>query len=211
MFFDNDITITVREEIFMKNIPYHEARLITNLRQLFYESCELYKDNIAYLSKGNGAEYKEIKYSQVLEDVNALGTALIDLGLKDKKIALIGENRYEWSISYFSVICGTGTIVPLDRALQPYEIENCLKRAEVSAVIFSDKLEEKVSEMFEKITSIKHLITMGSTSKNSKILSISDLVKKGKDLLRSGNSDFLDATIDETALASLLFTSRYYI
>ena len=191
----------------MKNIPYYYARPIADLRQMFYESCELYKDNVAYLSKDEGPDYREIKYSQVLEDVNALGTALIDLGLKDKKIALIGENRYEWSISYFSVICGTGTVVPLDRMLQAYEIENCLKRAEVSAVIYSDKLEEKVEQTIEKIDSVKYLITMGKTSKNNKILSIHDLVKKGKELVNAGNTKFTDTTVDNTALATLLFTS----
>ena len=30
-----------------------------------------------------------------------LGTALIDMGLKDKRIAVIGENRYEWEIGVF--------------------------------------------------------------------------------------------------------------
>ena len=208
---NSDITILVKEVIYMKKIPYHEARPISNLKQMFYESCELYKDNVAFLSKDEGTEYKEIKYSQVLEDVSALGTSLIDLGLKDKKIALIGENRYEWSISYFSIICGTGTVVPLDRMLQPYEIENCLKRAEVSAVIYSDKLEDKIEQMIEKIPSIKYLITMAHESKNNKTLSIHDLVKDGKELIKKGNTDFTNAEIDETALASLLFTSRNYI
>ena len=30
--------------------------------------------------------------------IDALGTALIDIGLKDKRIAVIGENRYEWEM-----------------------------------------------------------------------------------------------------------------
>ena len=79
------------------------------------------------------------------------GTALIDLGLKDKRIAVISENRYEWAISYLSVITGTGVVVPLDRQLPEREVENCIRRAEVSAIIYSNKLSETITEIGKNI------------------------------------------------------------
>ena len=48
--------------------------------------------------------YTPILYSQVKSDMDELGTALIDLGLKNEKIAIIGENRYEWANSYLAVV-----------------------------------------------------------------------------------------------------------
>jgi len=188
----------------MKNIPLYKDRHITNLRQMLYESCELYKDNVAYLSKDENKKYQEIKFGQVLEDVKALGTALIDLGLKDKRIALIGENRYEWSISYLAVICGAGVIVPLDRMLPEQEISNCLKRADVSALIYSDKLDEKIDNIKNKFENIKYFITMG---KEDSVLSIAQLVQKGKELIKNGDKRYEEVEIDENVMATLLFTS----
>lgn len=79
-----------------------------------------------------------------------MGTAFIDLGLKNKKIALIGENRYEWSITYLSAVNGTGVIVPLDKELPANEIELLLKRSKADAIIYSDSVRDKIEPLCEK-------------------------------------------------------------
>ena len=74
--------------------------------------------------------------------VNYLGTALISLGLKNKRIAVIGENRYEWELAYLSIVCGTGIVVPLDKSLPANELEELIERSEVEAIFYSRKYEE---------------------------------------------------------------------
>ena len=110
-----------------------------------------YANNIAYKYKKNleekPAKYIEKKYSQVVKDVKALATALLDMGFKGKRVALIGENRYEWVISYLAVTCGGMVIAPLDKALPDKEITSLIKRSEVDAVIY----EKKHQELFEKL------------------------------------------------------------
>ena len=96
-------------------------------------SAEIFAEEKAYLVKDvPGGEYRPILYSQVKKDVDALGTRLIDLGLKGTKIAVIGENSYKWVVSYLGTVNGTGVIVPLDRELPPQEIIHLLERAGVS-------------------------------------------------------------------------------
>ena len=69
------------------------------------------------------------------------------MGFKGKRIALIGENRYEWVLSYLAVTCGGMVIAPLDKALPDKEITSLIKRSEVDAVIY----EKKHQELFEKL------------------------------------------------------------
>jgi len=191
----------------MKNIPYLKVRKVSNIKQLLNESCEEFKDRIAYYVKNGTKEYTTIKFAQVLEDVNALGTEFINLGLKDKKIAVIGENRYEWAISYLATINGTGVVVPLDRQLPVNEIKNCLKRAEVTAVIYSGKLDDKIAEVEKELDDVKVFIGMDLQEDNGKYLSLSKLIAKGKELVVNGDKRFIDAKIDEEAMSELLFTS----
>ena len=110
-----------------------------------------YANNVAYKYKKNPEEkpvkYVEKKYSQVVKDVKSLATALLDMGFKGKRVALIGENRYEWVISYLAVTCGGMVIAPLDKALPDKEITSLIKRSEVDAVIY----EKKHQELFEKL------------------------------------------------------------
>ena len=122
----------------MKN-RVNKVRPIKDLKDMLNSSVELYGDKAAFLSKPKGGTaYEPISYKQFKSDVDAMGTALIDLGLKNGKIALIGDNRYEWSISYLSVVNGTGIIVPLDKELPANEIELLLQRSQADAVIYSE-------------------------------------------------------------------------
>ena len=191
----------------MRNKPLYEVRDIENLKQMLEESAKLYKDNTAYLVKNDKKEYINIMYPQVLDDMNALGTALIDLGLKGKRIAVIGENRYEWAISYLAVINGVGVIVPLDKQLPQNEIISCMERAEVDCVIYSGKLQETIDVIAEMEDMASFYINMDLENEDGKYLSLKKLINKGKELVKSGNSEYINAKIDIDDMAELLFTS----
>ena len=192
----------------MKTINYYDVREVKNIKQLVNDSCEIYKDKAAYLVKREGIEgYQEIKYSQVKEDVDALGTALLHLGLNGNRIAVVGENRYEWAISYLATITGVGVIVPLDRQLPENELENCIKRSNVSAVMYSNKLEDSINKLFTKFENVEKYICFDDINDNGKFASLTKLIQLGKELLKKGETEFLDAKIDEEAMAEMLFTS----
>ena len=122
-----------------KDIIHYDVRKIIDVKDLINSSAEIYQDKAAYLVKNSLREYEEVSFNTAKKNMDELGTALINMGLKGEKIAVIGENRYEWAISYLGVICGTGIVVPLDRMLPEKEIESCLVRGEVSAVIYSGR------------------------------------------------------------------------
>ena len=94
-------------------VKYKESRHITDIKHMIETSAELYGDNTAFMQKDrNDSPYRKITYREMLEDVNDLRTALIAKGLKGKRIAVIGENCYQWAVSYLAAVCGTGIVVP---------------------------------------------------------------------------------------------------
>ena len=102
----------------------YESEEYNNIREVLDNAFTNYPDNVAFkLKETNGKQvtYKEIKYKDFQNDINAIGTALINLGLKDKRVAIIRKNRYEWILSYVSVLNGTGIAVPLDKGLPEEE------------------------------------------------------------------------------------------
>lgn len=78
------------------------------------------------------------------------GTAFIKIGLKGKRIAVIGENRYEWGLSYLAITCGTGIVVPLDKSLPENEIQSLIERSEVEAICYSKKYDEIMKNLKDK-------------------------------------------------------------
>lgn len=187
---------------------FYNFRYINDLKDMLNSSAELFADKRAYLVKDvPGGEYRPILYKEMKQDVDALGTRLIDLGLKGKKIAVIGENSYRWVISYLGTTNGTGVIVPLDRELPPMEIANLLKRAEVSAIIHSEKLTETVDAALAEVTGIQYRINMAAKEHRDRVLSFDKLLEEGTALINQGDRRFLDAQIDREEMCSLLFTS----
>ncbi|MEG1931430.1 MAG: AMP-binding protein, partial [Anaerovorax sp.] len=116
-------------------------------------------------------------------------------------------NRYEWVVSYLAVTNGTGVAVPLDRELPEMEINHLLRRAEVSAVIFSSKVERTILQAVKGIDHLKFLIGMDRTEHDERTLSLKQLIRKGKKLIFEEKRYFIDAEIDREALCSILFTS----
>ena len=174
---------------------------ITDLKDMLKKSGEKYGEKIAYkIRQENG--YKEITHSEVRKMVDGLGTKLIDMGLKNKRIAVIGENRYEWEIAYLSIVCGTGTVVPLDKSLPENELESLIERSKAEAIICSQKYVEIL-----KKTKLKYIISMDLENDNDGIISQKRLISEGIQLVKSGDTSFINAKIDNEKMSIMLFTS----
>ena len=121
---------------------------------------------------------------------------------------MIGENCYEWCVSYLAVVTGTGIVVPLDKALPANEIESLILRSEVEAIFYTDKYDGIMKEIKEKNnTKIKYFISMKLDKNENDVYSFKQLIEEGKALLENGDRRFLDAEIDPNVMGIMLFTS----
>ena len=122
------------------NNEIYEADEISNYRELVNRSAEKYPNNVAYKFKQNlgktNQKVIEKTYKEVREEIEALGTMLLNMGLENKKVALIGNNRYEWCESYFAITTSNIVVVPLDKALPNQEIRSLIERSKADAVIY---------------------------------------------------------------------------
>lgn len=198
-------------------VKYKDSRPITDLKHMIETSTRKYSKNIAFYQKfKKDGEYEKITYQEMLNMVNGLGTALIDAGMKGKRIGIIGDNSSQWAVSYLAVVCGTGVAVPLDKELGPMELKHLLIQAEVSCVIFSGRFRETFQRIKESgETKLELLIDIdaeGGTEdaiiwNPEETIAWNPLVRKGIDLMREGDRHFLDAQINKDEMAVLLFTS----
>ena len=186
----------------------YDAQKFNTIRDYIYAAIEKYPNNNAFIIKnknGNDVTYTKITYKMFEKDLKSLGTALINLELENKRIAIIGKNRYEWVLSFVATLCGVGITVPLDKGLPPQEIELSLKRAKVDAVIFEDEYTNIMKDI-QKNSDIKEFICMNSSCDGTfKVLS--DLINEGKVLLDNGDTRFENHKINPDDIASIIFTS----
>lgn len=197
-----------------KAVMYKDGRAVTDLKNMLETSAAIYGDKVMYHQVMPGDnKFSEISYKDVLKHVQGLGTSLIQLGLKNSHISIIGPNCYEWAESYHAVTGGTGIVVPLDKELATDEFEHLCMEGEVEAVITCSR---HFTEIFKEIknkntTPLKIIIgidvTEADEDTNNGIYSWHKLRSDGMELVQDGDRSFVDARIRNTDLAAIIFTS----
>ncbi len=181
---------------------------INDLKDMLNKTGKLYADRPAYKIKVEEGKYQTYTHKEVRDMINNLGTALINLGLKGKRIAVIGENRYEWEIAYLSIVCGTGIVVPLDKSLPANELELLIERSDIEAIFYTKKYSDIIQNIkFSEKNKLKHLISMDNDENCEGIYSQKELIREGKKLIEEGNNEFLNVKINPKEMEIMLFTS----
>lgn len=192
----------------MRNETFFEYPVFDNIKQVIYHSIKKYPNNIAFKIKekeNNEIKYIDITYTDFINQVNNLGTGLFNIGLKGKRVAILSKNRYEWALSYVSLLLGGIIAVPLDKGLTDVEIENSIIRSKVDAIIYEEKYAEVIDKIkLNKESNLKEFICMDKIE-NAKY--IKDIIEVGKKEIENENREFIDFEIDSKALATLVFTS----
>ena len=184
-----------------KSIKYYEE--ISNFRELVkrYESFD--DDNVAFKYKKD-KQIHEITYKQFVEDIKKVAEKVLDSDVK--RVAVIGNNRYEWVITYLGVTTAGRIIVPLDKALTDKEIEKLLQRSGVDAIVYDEKYENAVNEAIAQGCNIKYKICMDNIEKDG-VLKFETMLQDGEDIIKSGKTKYDDVKIKENEMYVMLFTS----
>ena len=189
----------------------YEVTTYKTIKEVFEKSIKLYENRPFILEKFNHKDEKftEITYGQFGKDVIGLVTGLNKiLKLKGKRVVIIGENTYYWYVSYMGMLCSDAIAVPVDKELPVNEIENVIKRAHASCVIYSRKKEEVIKKVKDNLPDVKYFVKMNSDDEvNQKDVGIEYIIEEGKSLLADGDNYYSNVNIDPEEFKLLIFTS----
>ena len=193
----------------MSRERYFEATEFKTIKEIIYNSADVYGNNTAFILKhkdGKDVTYENKTYKDLLEDVNSFGTELYELGYENKRIAIVGRNRYEWVVTHLANLLGGMVSVPLDKELQVDELESCLIRSKADIVVFDEKYIDNIEEIKKRgNTNLCDYICMSNLNGYKNFW---DLKDQGEKLLKEKErKEFEDAEIDPYKMSILLFTS----
>lgn len=192
-----------------KDEVFFEYPEVKDIREIIRYTESRYPDNTAFVIKNKenpkNITYRNVSYKEFNQEYRNFGTGLYNLGLKNKRIIIISKNRYEWGLSYITILLGGMIAVPLDKSLTEKEIENSILRSKADAIIF----EKEFIDIIEKVrakgeSNLREYICM---DENEEFKSIASIMKKGKEILDAGNTEYDNVEIDPDKMSVLLFTS----
>ncbi len=184
----------------------HEKREWANLRELVEYAADNYGEKTAfsYRLKASAKEIQKVSYIKFRDEVRALATELISMGVEGKHCVIIGKNSYEWILTYYSVLIAGGVLVPLDRDWLADDLAETAATADIAYLFCENELKEKADVVIEKTgleTPVVYLT--GAEDENT----LEKLVKSGAEKFAQSSDAYFNKEIDVERLSLLVFTS----
>ena len=192
-----------------KKIKLNQVTKVTSIKEMLNLAVKESGEKIAFEYKSETEKEKiiQVTYKEFANDIKQLGTALANIGMHDKHIAIIGENSYKWLTVYLTVLQSTGVFVPIDKELTVKDIINVLKHSDSEVLFYSEKYEKWIPQIKEELPNIKFFIGLNKTEDDANILSYNKLKENGKKLLNQESKIYTDLKDDENNLKLLVYTS----
>lgn len=178
---------------------------IKTLRELLTYSLTNYANENAFLIR-NKEGYDSINYSKFVNDTFSLASYFVEKGYNGHQIALIGENSYQWVVTYLAAACAGAVIVPIDKELQSEEIAELAKNSESVAIIYSDAYRNVITEVVNYFNSIDCYV-IGKKSDKLPHASLDDLISEYSHAKEENYKDMFAVELDSNKMCSIVFTS----
>lgn len=185
-----------------KSTKLFEVPQIKTIQELLLNSASVYQDKLA-MEDLTETPISKVTYNELLKNVLKYGSALKKLGLKERShIAIIGENRVQWAISYLTCMTFNYVCVPIDRNLTQNEIFNIIHESDSVAIIFSSNYSDIFDQSNLSLKKVEHFICMDEGKLEAQFLNMKSLID---DAIETKINDL--PKIDKDELAEIIFTS----
>lgn len=113
-----------------------------DLRELLERSAARYGTKTAIRDKKDGI-YQDISYARFGQEVKALACMLAGRFAAGDRVLVMGENSYEWVLSFLALIELGGIPVPVDPALRTGQLVAISAEAEAKGVLYASRAASK--------------------------------------------------------------------
>jgi len=185
-----------------KIYPNHDVHLVASLQDMILQSAARFT-NLPALQDLASTPIGSLTYTELLEHVLMFGSALRKLGLKERTtIAVISENRVQWTLSYLTAMAFNHIIVPIDKNLPQSEIFNIIHESDAEVIIYSDGFRSMMSEAKLVLKRLKIFISMDLSESSDGVLSMPELIRQAVPITKT---ELPKIELDEPA--EIIFTS----
>ena len=139
-----------------KPFPYYEVPQFATIAELLELTKQKYDEKIILRTKKKKSE-EAVSYNRLYDDVMKLATYFRNTYGERTRIAVIGENSYEWILTYFAVVCSNNIIVPIDKELASADIAELLKDCKATVFVYSkdyDDISDDLGNLMPVLTCI---------------------------------------------------------
>lgn len=175
------------------DIPYYETFFpyLTDLGNK-------YEERVAIAQFKRKGELMTHTYRQLSDDAMGLARTLRARGYEGQHIAVVGENSYDWLVSFLGIVCAGCVAITIDTEQPDSVIQEMLLRADAVAAFASDTFYPICTQMMES-GALRMLASLAAENRED---SIHRLCEEG-----SGMQTPLGDNLKKDTPAAIVFTS----
>ena len=181
----------------------HEKREYSNIREVVEDIGSIYSGRYAYSYRIKPTDKEIIKktYDELRDDVRALASEFISMGIPGKHIALIGKLSYHWILVYYATLSVGGVLVPLDKDWLAQDLADTGKKADVGFVFCDGDIIEKGRAVADAAGAADPItLEYGEGT-------VDELVSLGREKFLADSAPYYNAPINTETMSLLVFTS----
>ena len=165
----------------MRKYPLNPVEYYSCFKDLIESLPDNREDEPAISWFTRKGEEQGVTLGKLREDVRNLQAALINKGLAGKRIAVLGENSYEWLLVYFATTYCGAIVVCVDIEQPDETILQMLDMSDVSAIFFTSSVDELCSGLADRDIQLFYL-----NGRSAAFPAVSDLIAQGAKLRAEG-------------------------
>ncbi|MBQ1195930.1 MAG: AMP-binding protein [Clostridia bacterium] len=191
-----------------KAYPLYETTVFRDFRVMVEQSAQNFPDKpaISYKLNPRDKETQSVTYLQAKNDIRDLGTEEIALGLRDKKVAIVGGASCGWVYTCFSLMAVGAVTVPLDKEMPAPDLAATIERASCYAIFYGAEIAGKL-DYLKQNTKAELYVCMNGDPLAEGDLALASLIEAGGKKFADGDNSYYDYEIDPDRLATIVFTS----
>ena len=183
--------------------------MVDTLSQVFLNTVKTYVKPDLLAAKIEG-RYVPIPTEAFARRVRHLSLGLADLGLAPgEKLIILSENRPEWTITDFAVLCAGAITVPIYTSLMPEQVKYIINDSDARIVVCSNRdLWLKIEAVRGGLKSVHHFVLIDEEGPRG-VVSLSEIMARGK-TLEAADPELFERralAVKPDDVASIIYTS----
>ena len=191
-----------------KNYPYYKVEPFKDFKDMIEQRVQAHPDHAAFMFTENKQDIT-VSYKEFQTQINSLGTAIADLGVHGKKIAMVSENSYYWVLTYLTVLGSDNVYIPMDKELPLTDLLNVLNHSDTELIFCSPAYAGVLAENREKLPNVTHIYCYNTKGGDlpEGVEDAKEFMAKGKALLDAGNAIYTSQEPADMELGEIVYTS----
>jgi long-chain acyl-CoA synthetase len=134
-----------------------------------------YGDITALQIREKDGSFRKISYVELGRRTVYASSNLIKWGIaRGDRCAIYSENRPEWSVAFFGIICAAAIVVPIDVKLSEAEVRFILGNSQAKCIFVSDKHLSTIDKIKSELPELRYIITIDDSERED-IVRLKDL------------------------------------